>query len=110
MTRTFNWKMVFSTQGALLVLESLFLLLPTGIALFYGETDAFAFGFTTILTFLVGLVFLRIGHNASRRVGEREGYVIVALVWVIFSIFGMLPFYLSGAIPSFTDADRKSVV
>ncbi len=104
MTRTFNWKMVFSTQGALLVLESLFLLLPTGVALFYGETDAFAFGFTTILTFLVGLVFLRIGHNASRRVGEREGYVIVALVWVIFSIFGMLPFYLSGAIPSFTDA------
>ena len=96
--------MVFSTQGALLELESLFLLLPTGVALWYGESDAFAFGFSTVLTWLCGLIFLRIGKNAQRKVGEREGYVIVALVWVIFSLFGMMPFYLSGGIPSFTDA------
>ena len=104
MTHTFNWKMVFSTQGALLVLESLFLLLPTAVALFYQEADAFAYGFSTVFTFLCGLVFLRIGRQAPKRVSEREGYVIVALVWVIFSLFGMMPFYLSGSIPSFTDA------
>jgi len=104
MTRTFNWKMVFSTQGALLELESLFLLFPTAVALICRESDAFAFGFSTVFTFLCGLIFLRIGRHAPRRVSEREGYVIVALVWVIFSLFGMMPFYLSGAIPSFTDA------
>ena len=104
MTRTFNWKMVFSTQGALLELESLFLLFPTAVALICRESDAFAFGFSTVFTFLCGLIFLRIGRHAPKRVSEREGYVIVALVWVIFSLFGMMPFYLSGAIPSFTDA------
>lgn len=104
MTRTFNWKMVFSTQGALLELESLFLLFPTVVALICRESDAFAFGFSTAFTFLCGLILLRIGRHAPRRVSEREGYVIVALVWVIFSLFGMMPFYLSGAIPSFTDA------
>lgn len=104
MTHTFNWKMVFRTQGALLLIESAFLLLPTVVALLYHESDAFAFGFSTALTALCGLISLRVGHNAPRRVGEREGYVIVALVWVIFSLFGMMPFYLSGAIPSFTDA------
>lgn len=104
MTHTFNWKMVFKTQGALLIIESAFLLLPTLVAYLYRESDAFAFSFSTVITFLCGLISLRVGRNASRRVGEREGYVIVALVWVIFSLFGMMPFYLSGAIPSFTDA------
>jgi len=104
MTHTFNWKMVFRTQGALLILESLFLLLPTAVAFFYREADAFAFLFSTAFTFLCGLVSLRVGRHAPKRVGEREGYVIVALVWVIFSLFGMMPFYMSGAIPSFTDA------
>lgn len=104
MTHTFNWKMVFRTQGALLGIESLFLLLPTAVALFCREADAFAFGFSTAITAVCGLIFLRIGRHASKRVTEREGYVIVALVWVIFSLFGMLPFYLSGAIPEFTDA------
>ena len=104
MTRTFNWKMVFKAQGALLGIESLFLLLPTAVALWCHESDAFAFGLSTVLTWLCGLIFLRIGKHAPRRVGEREGYVIVALVWVIFSLFGMMPFYLSGAIPEFTDA------
>lgn len=96
--------MVFRTQGALLGIESLFLLLPTAVALLSQEADAFAFGLSTAITALCGGIFLRIGRHASKRVTEREGYVIVALVWVIFSLFGMLPFYLSGAIPNFTDA------
>ncbi|MBR3647904.1 MAG: TrkH family potassium uptake protein [Paludibacteraceae bacterium] len=104
MTHTFNWKMVFKTQGALLLIESAFLLLPTLVAYLYHESDAYAFSVSTVITALCGLLSLRVGRHASKRVGEREGYVIVALVWVIFSLFGMMPFYLSGAIPSFTDA------
>ena len=44
------------------------------------------------------------GRHAERRVSEREGYVIVASVWLVYSLFGMLPFWLSGALPSITDA------
>ena len=45
-----------------------------------------------------------LGRKTEKRLGKREGYIIVALVWIVFSLFGMLPFYLSGAIPTITDA------
>ena len=104
MTRTFNWKIVFRTLGALLIIESLFMLLPTGIAFLYGEWDTGAFVVSTVITVLFGFLGLLIGRHAPRKVAEREGYLIVALVWIVFSFFGMMPFYLSGAITSFTDA------
>ncbi|MBR2266024.1 MAG: TrkH family potassium uptake protein, partial [Paludibacteraceae bacterium] len=63
-----------------------------------------AFLVSTILTLVAGWIGIAIGTGASSQVGEREGYVIVALVWVVFSAFGMLPYWLSGQIPSFTDA------
>ena len=59
---------------------------------------------STILTLVAGWIGIAIDTGASSQVGEREGYVIVALVWVVFSAFGMLPYWLSGQIPSFTDA------
>ena len=44
------------------------------------------------------------GRKAEKHVGEREGYVIVAAVWLVYSLFGMLPYWLSGALPTITDA------
>lgn len=104
MTRTFNWKIVFKTQGALLLIEALFLLLPTLVAYLYGESDLMAFVVSTGLTALFGLLGIAIGRKAPRKVGEREGYLIVASIWIVFSIFGMLPFYFSGSLTTITDA------
>jgi trk system potassium uptake protein TrkH len=59
---------------------------------------------STIITLLAGFIGIFIGRRAESRMGEREGYFIVAMVWVVFSLFGMLPYYLSGQVPSFTDA------
>ncbi len=80
------------------------MVLPTIVTAIYHEYDTGAFICSTILTFLSGLLGIFIGRYAPKKVGEREGYLIVALVWIIFSLFGLLPFYLSGAIPSYTDA------
>ena len=103
MTKLFNGKIVFRSLGALLVIESLFMLVPTVTAYLYENSDLGAWIVTTVLTMLGGLLFLLIGHGAQKRVGEREGYVIVASVWIVFSLFGMLPFWLSGALPSLAD-------
>ena len=103
MTRVFNSKIVFRTLGALLEIETLFMLVPTLTAYLYGKSDLGAWIVSTILTFVGGLLFLLIGHGAQKRVGEREGYVIVASVWIVFSLFGMLPFWLSGALPTLVD-------
>ena len=104
MTRTFNTRLVFRTMGALLILEALFMAVAMGVSLWYAEADSGVFLLSTIITLLAGLIGLIIGRRAESRMGEREGYVIVAMVWVVFSIFGMLPYYLSGQVPTFTDA------
>lgn len=80
------------------------MVLPTLVTLIYQEWDTGAFIVSTAITLAAGVAGLLIGRHAPKKVGEREGYLIVALVWIIFSFFGLLPFYLSGAITSFTDA------
>ena len=109
MTRTFNIRMVFRTMGALLLIEAFFMTLALGVSLWYNEPDNGVFLLSTIITLLAGLIGLSIGRRAESRMGEREGYVIVAMVWVVFSAFGLLPYYLSGQVPSFTDAWFESM-
>ena len=109
MTRTFNTRMVFRTMGALLLIEAVFMTLALGVSLWYGEADSDVFLFSTIVTLLAGVIGLLIGRRAESRMGEREGYLIVAMVWVVFSAFGLLPYYLSGQVPSFTDAWFESM-
>lgn len=104
MTHTFNWKLVFKTQGALLLIEAFFMMWPTLVSMFYHEADSLAFEVSTGITLLAGFLSLVLGRHAPKKVAEREGYVIVGLIWIVFSIFGMLPFYFSGALPSITDA------
>ena len=109
MTRTFNTRMVFRTMGALLLIEAVFMTLALGVSLWYGEADSGIFFLSTIITLLAGIIGLCIGSRAESRMGEREGYVIVAMVWVVFSAFGLLPYYLSGQVPSLTDAWFESM-
>ena len=109
MTRTFNTRMVFRTMGALLLLEAIFMAIAMGVSLWYKEADTGIFLISTIITLLAGVIGLCIGRRAESRMGEREGYVIVAMVWVVFSAFGLLPYYLSGQVPSFTDAWFESM-
>lgn len=109
MTRTFNTRMVFRTMGALLLIEAVFMSLSLCVSLWYGEADSDVFLLSTIITLLAGLFGLLIGRRAESRMGEREGYVIVAMVWVIFSAFGLLPYYLSGQVSSLTNAWFESM-
>ena len=109
MTRTFNTRMVFRTMGALLLIESVFMALALGVSLWYGEADSGVFLLSTIITLLAGVIGLLVGRRAESRMGEREGYVIVAMVWVVFSAFGLLPYYLSGQVPNLTDAWFESM-
>jgi len=104
MTRMFNWRLVFKTMGVLTTLEALFMLVPTFAAWWYHEADLGAWIAASAVTWITSWWMIGAGRKAERRVGEREGYVIVATVWVVYSLFGMLPFWLSGALPDITDA------
>lgn len=104
MTRTFNWRLVFKTWGVLTTLEAIVMLIPTFAAWWYHEADLGAWVAASAITWLSSWWMLLAGRHAEKRVGEREGYVIVATIWLVYSIFGMMPFWLSGALPSITDA------
>ena len=104
MTRMFNWRIVFKTMGVLITLEALFMLVPTFTAWWYDEADFGAWLVSSAVTWISSWWMLAAGRRAEKRVGEREGYVIVATVWLVYSLFGMLPFWLSGALPELTNA------
>lgn len=107
--RSFNIKLVFRVLGALLLIEAFFMFIATLVAIGYHEWDSQSLFISSSLTFVAGLIGMYIGKNASPKYGHQESYLIVALVWVVFSFFGMTPYYLSGAIPDYTNAFFETI-
>ena len=99
-----NSKMICKIMGSLFFIEAGFLILCALLAIYYKEADLTAFLSSAAITAGAGIVFSLFGKNAERKISRRDGYVVVSLAWIFFSLFGMLPFYLSGHIPSITDA------
>ena len=95
--------------GVLLLIETAALLLTAAVAFYYyrvaGENDFRCFLLTGALTGALGLLLYNIG-NASKKHGLqiRDSFMVVALSWVLFSVFGMLPFLMYGTVDNVTDA------
>ncbi len=104
-----NHKVVFSMVGLILRLESALLMLPLIVSAIYKEECVTAFAFTVILTLALGLILRFAVKPDSQVIFAKDGLVIVALAWVVMSLFGALPFYLSGEIPSYVDALFETV-
>ena len=104
MTGTFNFRLILKVQGALVLIESLFMSVATLIAYLYGEYDVHGFLLSTLICMVGGGLMMLVGWRADARIGRRESYLMVASVWIVFSAFGMLPYLLSGAIPAVWDA------
>ena len=96
-------------MGLLLLIEGFFLGISALVSLYYGQYDLSALVITSLLCFSTGIILQLFTKKAAKNIGKREGYIIVSLVWVIFSLFGALPFVLSGAIPSYTDAFFETI-
>ncbi len=99
-----NLRAVVYTLGILVLFLGVALLFPTGVALYYGEDVWLAFGSTALGAMLLGGMCWYARDPNEMELQIREGFVIVALAWVILSLVGALPFVLSGVLDSFTDA------
>lgn len=98
-----NFSIIRYILFRVLEFAALFLTLPCLVALIYQEEAGFAFAAVMIGCFLVA----EIGKQwkpKSNVFYAKEGFVTVSLTWIVLSIVGALPFYLSGEIPNFTDA------
>ena len=104
-----NLKVVAFVLSILLVIEGAFMLLAAPISLYYGDQDALYIFLSSFLTAFAGFILWAIFRNCDKTIGKREGYIIVSLGWVIFSVFGAIPFVISGGIPSYTDAFFETI-
>ncbi len=103
-----NYKMVFKTVGRLLMVEALLMLLPLAVSLYYKEKLEYVFLITIGLLLTTSLIMI-VQKTENRRIYAREGLVIVSLSWILMSLFGALPYLISGAISSPVDAFFETV-
>lgn len=98
-----NYSIIGYILGWVLTIESLFLFLPCIVALVYQEQQGYAFLAVAVIGTLLGFLITR-KKPKNNVFFTKEGFVIVALAWILLSIVGAIPFVLNGDIPSFTDA------
>lgn len=96
--------MVFRVTGLLLLVEGAALLVSLLVSLVTGGSDAQAFVWSVLACGIPGGLLILLTQKAPRNFTRREGFMIVSLVWLVFSLFGALPYILSGTIPGFADA------
>lgn len=99
-----NYKLIFRILGFLLIVEGIAILIAFFVSLIYQGPDRIPLLQSSLICLLTGTVSLIINRRANKQMGKREGFVIVSLVWVVFSFFGSLPFILSNSIPDLTNA------
>ncbi|MDA3882732.1 MAG: TrkH family potassium uptake protein [Bacteroidales bacterium] len=98
-----NGKAILYIIGKFLLIEAGALLLCLIASVYYNESIAPLLQ-SALITGGTGFILTYILKKSNKEIGKREGYIIVSTVWIFFSLFGSLPFILSGSIPDFTNA------
>jgi len=103
-----NFRIVLKTLGILLHCEAGAMLPSLAVAVYYRGSDIKAFAVTILLLMICGTLLVLIKPKV-KEMYARDGFAIVGLGWLLISVFGALPFYLSGAIPTAIDSFFESV-
>lgn len=98
-----NKRKIISFMGKIILIE-VFLMIPALIvALAYGDGDAMAFIEIMVPALILGVLLCRV-RQSEQRISSRDGYFIVAAAWIVISLIGALPLYLSGGFESYFGA------
>lgn len=100
----FNFKAIIKILGFLSIVEGVFMLLSMFVALIYGGPDVLALLYSSLLAMGIGGVIVAAMFKADKRISKNDGFIIVSLVWIVFSFFGSLPYLWSGSIGNMSDA------
>lgn len=103
-----NFRMIFKSLGVVVCIEAACMLPALVVSLIYKQDDTMPFLLSILILLLIGFVMYQI-KTVSVNIYARDGFAIVALGWLLISIFGALPFIFSGAIPSVMDAIFESI-
>lgn len=103
-----NYSIIIYIIGMILKLEAVFMLLPSVTALIYREPSGLAFLAAIVLCLVIGIPLTR-KKPSQKAFYTKEGFVTVALSWLVLSIMGAAPFFISGSIPHPIDALFETV-
>lgn len=103
-----NVSIILNILGWILNFEAAFMTLPCIVALIYGETQIWSFVATMVICLVIGIPLV-VKSPDSKAFYTKEGFLTVALSWIVLSFMGALPFMFSGAIPNFVDAIFETV-
>ena len=100
-----NYKKLGKILGMIMNLEGILMLAPLVVSLIYQEDIWHILAFILPIVALVGIGFLlQIPKPTRESIYQKEGFALVALVWIIMAVFGALPFVINGDIPNYIDA------
>lgn len=78
-------------------------------SLYYCGNNCLSLLYSGLITSITGMIVYFGTIKAQRNIGKREGYIIVSSTWIVISVFGTLPYLLSGSINNFTDAFFETI-
>ena len=87
-----NYRMIWRILGQLLIVEAAFMLLPLAVSAYYGEKDFLPFLLILLLTLASGMTMNMLIRPEKHSLRRRDGMLLASVAWVMFSLFGMLPY------------------
>jgi trk system potassium uptake protein TrkH len=104
-----NFRIIARVFSLLLIFEGLVMLAAAGVSYLYQEHTTSAFIYSSVITIITGVIVFTPLRNEERVSGIKEGYIIVTGIWVLFSLFGTLPYLFTHSAGNFTDAFFESM-
>lgn len=100
-----NYKQVGRILGKIMILEGILMLVPLTVSLIYRESPVHILAFLIPIAALAAIGFLlQIPKPTRRNLYQKEGFALTALVWIVMTLFGAIPFVINGDIPDYVDA------
>lgn len=104
-----NKKMILKIISKIVMMEGILLLLPSIVGLYYNEyRDAKIYLFMSVITATLFYILSKISVK-NTNIYAKDGLICTALIWIIWSLVGALPFYIAGYIPNYFDAFFETV-
>jgi trk system potassium uptake protein TrkH len=102
-----NYRIIARVFSLVLIIEGLFMLLSALVSLLYGEHSYLIL--SGIITIVIGILVFTPLRGEEKVYSNKEGYIIVTGIWIVMSLFGTIPYLLSGTIRSFGNAFFESM-
>lgn len=104
-----NKRSIIYILGWVLIVEAVAMQIGTITSLIYGEKEALYFVLTGVVSAILGVLAIKVKKPKNMVLYQKAGFASTALSWILLSLVGCMPFWLSGEIPSFIDAFYETV-